>query len=210
LGYIYLDTGATLRAVALKATRHGVDTFDHEAAAEIARGAKISFGGNEQERIILDEEDVTDLIRSREISNTASRISAYPEVRRVLTALWRKIGEDGGVVLEGRDIGTVVFPDADLKIFLVAQPPIRAERRYKELAQRSETTLEEVAREIARRDAADSSRRHAPLARAADAVEVDTSRLDIEQTADHLEKLARGRIAATSASGLRENSTAEA
>ena len=194
LGYKYLDTGATFRAVALKVIRTGADTDNPDAMAEIACGAEIRFGGDEQERIFLNGEDVTERIRNQEISNTASKISAYPEVRRILTGLWRRIGKGGGVVLEGRDIGTVVFPAADLKVFLVAQPRIRAERRYKELADPSGTTLEQVAKEIAHRDAADSSRRHAPLARAADAVEVDTSHMNIEQTADHLERMARDRM----------------
>jgi cytidylate kinase len=194
LGYTYLDTGATFRAVALKVIRLGADTDDQGAIAEIARGTGIRFGGDEQERIFLDGEDVTDRIRSREISSTASKISAYPAVRSILTDLWRRIGNAGGVVLEGRDIGTVVFPDADLKVFLVAQARIRAERRYKELSDASGTTLEQVAEDIARRDAADSSRSHAPLARAADAVEVDTSHMNIEQTADFLEGMARQRL----------------
>jgi cytidylate kinase len=194
LGYTYLDTGATFRAVALKVIRSGADTDDPGAMAEIARGAEIRFCGAEHERIFLDGEDVTDHIRSGAISHTASKISAYPEVRPILTDLWRRIGGQGGVVLEGRDIGTVVFPDAELKVFLVAQPRIRAERRYKELPDSSGTTLEQVAEDIARRDAADSSRSHAPLARAADAVEVDTSNMNIEETADFLERMARDRM----------------
>ncbi len=194
LDYTYLDTGATFRAVALKVIRSGADTDDPDAMAVFARGAEIRFGGDEQERIFLNGEDITEQIRSQEISNTASKISAYPDVRHILTELWRRIGKDGGVVLEGRDIGTVVFPEADLKVFLVAQPRIRAERRYKELADPSRTTLEQVAKEIDRRDAADSSRSHAPLARAADAVELDTSHMNIEQTAYHLERMARDRM----------------
>jgi cytidylate kinase len=193
LRYTYLDTGATFRAVALKATRQRVDTDDPVATAEVAQFAEIKFGGDEQERIFLDDEDITNLIRNQAISNTASKISAYPEVRRILTEMWRKIGKDGGVVLEGRDIGTVVFPDAELKVFLVAEPRIRAERRYKELEHPAGMTLEQLAGEIARRDAADSSRLHAPLTRAADAIEVDTSHLNIEQTADCLARLAHRR-----------------
>jgi cytidylate kinase len=193
LGYTYLDTGATFRAVALKAHRQSVDTDDPKAVAELAGSAEIQFGGEEQERVFLDEEDITNKIRNPEISGQASKISAYREVRHILTELWRKIGRDGGVVLEGRDIGTVVFPGADLKIFLVAERRIRAERRYKELASPGRT-LEQLEDEIARRDAADSSRRHAPLARAPDAIEVDTSDLDIEQTANCLEHLARQRL----------------
>jgi cytidylate kinase len=193
LRYTYLDTGATFRAVALKVTRQGVETNDPKAIAEVANTADIQFGGDEQERIFLDGEDITNLIRNPTISNTASKISAYPEVRRILTEMWRKIGREGGVVLEGRDIGTVVFPDADLKVFLVAEPKIRAERRYMELENPAGMTLEQLADDIARRDAADSSRLHAPLVRAADAVEVDTTHLNIEQTADYLERLARQR-----------------
>lgn len=192
-GYTYLDTGATFRAVALEAMRKGVDLEDPEAVERVAGSVKLRFGGGENERIFLDGEDVTAQIRSPDISAAASRISRFSGVRRILTELWRRMGRDGGVVLEGRDIGTVVFPDAELKIYLNARTEIRAERRHRENPS-SGLTLDQVATEIARRDEADSTRQHAPLTRADDAIEVDTSNLDIEQVADLLEGLTRERI----------------
>ncbi len=190
LGYTYLDTGATLRAVALKALRSGAD-LDGDAMVRLAREASIEFVGDEGERVWLDGEDVTAEIRTQEISTAASHISTHPEVRRALMGLWRTIGENGGVVMEGRDIGTVVFPDADLKFFLVARQEIRAERRYLEQQDRPRKSLGKVAEELARRDRADRTRQVAPLVRAADAIEVDTSLLTPEQTVDIMERQVR-------------------
>ena len=194
LGYTYLNTGATFRAVALKLMGRAGDGDEPAAALEAAKAAKIRFGGRDNERVLLDGEDVTSLIGAPDVSRVASRISAYPEVRAVLTQLWRRMAKAGGVVLEGRDIGTVVFPDAEIKFYLVARPEIRAERRYREHPH-SGQSLEQVRAAIARRDRDDSTRRHAPLARAADAIEVDTSDLDIGQTAARLEQLVRERMA---------------
>lgn len=193
LGYAYLDTGATFRAVALKALRERVELGDLEAISEVATDAELCFGGAENERVLLDGEDVTEAIRTPEVSSAASRISAYPGVRGVLTALWQRLARDGGVVLEGRDIGTVVFPDADLKFYLDARPQVRADRRYRDRGGGG-ASVQQVAQEIARRDEADRTRQHAPLARASDAIEVDTSDLSIEQSADRMEKWARDRM----------------
>lgn len=198
LGYLYLDTGATFRAVALKALRSGADLEDSAALHDLAAGSEIRFGGDRHERIFLDGEDVSTAIRTDEVTAAASRIAVYPEVRQPLMELWRRIGRDGGVVLEGRDIGTVVFPDAELKIFLDAEPSVRAERRYREQAGRpgaSGVTPEGVGEQLRRRDAVDQARRHAPLVKAPDAIEVDTSRLEVEETLDRLEQEARKRIA---------------
>ena len=193
LGYTYLDTGATFRAIAVKALRSKIDTEEPAAVVEIARGAELRFGGSEHERLFLDGEDVTATIRTVEIAKLASKISAYPELRKVLTELWRQLAREGGMVLEGRDIGTVVFPDADVKFYLIARPEVRAERRYRENPAGGQS-LEQVASEMARRDEADSTRRHAPLTRAPDAIEVDTSVLDIEATTDKLERFVRARM----------------
>ena len=193
LGYTYLDTGATFRAIAVKALRSKIDTEEPAAVVEIARRAELRFGGAEHERLLLDGEDVTAAIRTVEIAKLASKISAYPELRKVLTQLWRQLAREGGMVLEGRDIGTVVFPDADVKFYLVARPEVRAERRYRENPA-SGQSLEQVASEMARRDEADSTRRHAPLTRAPDAIEVDTSVLDIDATTDKLERFVRARM----------------
>lgn len=193
LGYTYLDTGATFRAIAVKAARSQIDTEEPTAVVEIAKGSELRFGGEENERLLLDGEDVTAAIRTVEIAKLASKISAYPGLRKVLTDLWRQLGKEGGMVLEGRDIGTVVFPDADVKFYLSARAEVRAERRYRENPAGGQS-LEQVASEMARRDEADSTRRHAPLARASDAIEVDTSDLDIEGTTDRLERIVRARM----------------
>jgi cytidylate kinase len=198
LGYTYLDTGATFRAVAWKALEERVNLDDPVAVAEVARRAEIRFGGAENERILLDGVDVTGKIRTPEVSGLSSRISAYPELRHILTEIWRGIGKDGGVVLEGRDIGTVVFPEADLKFYLVARLDVRALRRYLEIGRATGTTLEQVATDMARRDQADSTRQHAPLTRASDAIEVDSSEMSIDETAAYLERVVKARLSEAS------------
>lgn len=180
----------------MKALKLQADTDDPAAVAELAKNSELRFGGDEHERLFLDGEDVSGAIRTPEIAKMASKISAYPDVRAVLTELWREMAKEGGMVLEGRDIGTVVFPDADLKFYLVARPEVRAERRYLENP-KGGLTLEQIASDMARRDEADSTRRHAPLTRASDAVEVDTSSLDIDATADALERVVRARMSET-------------
>ncbi len=198
IGYDYLDTGATFRAVALKALEKGLDLEDprsidedSQVIVDIARQSKIRFG---RKQIFLDGEDVTRAIRRREVTGVASRIAAHPEIRRILMEFWRQIGKDGGVVMEGRDIGTVVFPEAEMKFFLVARTEVRAERRYHELENQKDIGMEQVASELVRRDEADRNRRHAPLVRAPDAIEVDTSELSCEETADRLERETRTRL----------------
>lgn len=190
LEYTYLDTGATFRAVALKAVRAGTD-LDGDAIVKLTGEARVEFLGDQGERVWLDGEDVSAEIRTQEISTAASHISTQPEVRRALMELWRKVGENGGVVMEGRDIGTVVFPNADIKFFLTAKQEIRAERRYLEQQDRPKKSLEQVAEDLARRDRADRARSVAPLVRAADAIEVDTSRLTPEETVDFMERQVR-------------------
>jgi cytidylate kinase len=204
MGYDYLDTGATFRAVALKVIEQGIDLDDprthgegSEAVADITRQCEIRFGGTSSERVYLDGEDITEAIRREDVSRVASRIAAAPEVRRILMRLWREIGKDGGIVIEGRDIGTVVFPEAEVKFFLIAREEIRAQRRSHELGGGRRIDAQRVALEMARRDEADRSRRHAPLARARDAVEVDTSELSREETADLLERETRARLTGT-------------
>ncbi|MFQ5789489.1 MAG: (d)CMP kinase [Acidobacteriota bacterium] len=194
LGYVFLDTGATFRAVALKALRQQGDLEDPTAMAELARAAQIGFRGKQGEKVFLDGEDVTTAIRSQEVSAGASRIAVHPGVREVLMDLWRRIAEEGGVVLEGRDIGTVVFQDAELKFFLVARPAVRAARRYRDRAAERGLTLDQVKQDLARRDEADRRRAHAPLLRAPDAIEVDTSDLTPDETLDRLEREVRGHL----------------
>jgi cytidylate kinase len=175
LGFTYLDSGAMYRAVAA-ASAGGTDP------AEVARSARIELG----ERVRLDGEDVTERIREPWVSESASRVSADPAVREALVAQQRRILASGDWVAEGRDIGTVVAPDADVKVFLTASPEERARRRAAELG----TDAGVVLREQAMRDERDRSREHSPLAPAADAVPVDTTGLSLEEVVDQIVTLA--------------------
>ena len=187
LGYTLLDTGALYRSVALAADREGLDLASDEAVGALAEGlarrGEIVFEPGEGGRplVRLGGEDVTDAIRTQQISQGASRVSALPRVRTALLDIQRAAGAAGGVVLEGRDIGTVVLPDADLKFFLTASVTVRAARRQAELAAKGEVVeLGSVEREVIERDERDSGRAVAPLRQAPDAVVVDSSGLPIE------------------------------
>ncbi len=177
LAYVYLDTGALYRAVALKVTRAGVDVSDRAGIAALCGETDVALverGG--AARILLDGRDVTELIRSPEISMLASTVSAVPEVRQRLLAVQREAALAGGIVAEGRDMGTVVFPGADVKFFLTAGPEERGRRRWLELRERGhEVSLEDVIRDVVRRDRQDSEREIAPLRPAADGVLVDST-----------------------------------
>ncbi len=195
LSYLYIDTGAMYRAVALAASRAGIPFDDGAALGALVASLDLALeatpGGC---RVLLGKEDVSEAIRTPAMSLGSSTVSAQPQVRAAMTALQRRMGERGGVVLEGRDIGTVVFPDAEAKFFLTASPGERARRRHAELlAQGKEEPLDKVAREMAERDRNDSSRRHAPLARAADAAEVDTTGRAPEEIVSDLARRVRER-----------------
>ena len=196
LGYLYLDTGAMYRAVTLKVLRAGTDPADPAAVAQVAAGADIRLEPrSEGVRVLLDGEDVSDDIRTSEVTRHISVVSEVPGVREVLVAAQRAMGREGGVVLEGRDIGTVVFPDAELKVWMEADLAVRARRRRLEMVERGgEASEDEVASDLARRDAHDSGREHSPLSRAADAVQVDTSGLSIDEQVSVIEALARERM----------------
>ncbi len=192
LGFSYLDTGAMYRCAALAAHRKGVDLDDVDGLALLLDGLSIEFKGG---RVLLNGEDVSEAIRTPEMDKMASAISSMKVVRKRLTALQREIGRSGDIVAEGRDMGTVVFPDADLKIFLTASPEARARRRWKQLQDAGrEASLENIIAEIEKRDRADSSRAIAPLRRAADAVLVDSTVLSKEETVAAIVELARERI----------------
>ena len=185
MGYIYVDTGAMYRALALKALRSGITLDASEALAALARETRIDLrpedGG---QRVFLDGEDVTAKIRTPEVSQAASKVAVIPEVRQVLVREQRRAGEQGGVVMEGRDIGNVVFPDADLKIFLTASAEVRAERRWREHQEKGESgSLEQTVEEIRERDRRDRERSASPLVRAPDAVVVDSTAMDAEEVA---------------------------
>jgi cytidylate kinase len=188
LGYALVDTGAIYRCLALAARRGGIGDDQAGALASLARSLPLRFVETGQgQRVLLGDEDVTGAIREPAISQSASRVSAHPQVRESLLSLQRDLGRAGGVVLEGRDIGTVVFPDAEVKVFLRADPRIRAQRRTEELqATGKQVTLEETLHEMRERDRRDEAREVAPCRPAADAVIVDTGPLSIQEVVDRV------------------------
>lgn len=196
LGYMHIDTGAMYRAVTLKVLRAGVSPDDAAGIAAMLSATRVSLvRGPSGLRVQLDGEDVTGAIRTPAVTRAVSAVSSHRAVRQAMVREQRAMGKDGGIVLEGRDIGTVVFPDADLKFFMVAGIRSRAERRQKELAERGETVaLESLEREIAERDKRDSSRTESPLRKADDAIEVDTSDLKIEEQVNLVVETAREKI----------------
>jgi cytidylate kinase len=197
LGYTCLNSGAMYRAVALKAMRLGVPLTDGAALTSLARKTHIDLeGGPEGQHVLLDGEDVSQAIRTAEMSLASSEVAIVPGVREVMVAEQRRAGSRGGVVMEGRDIGTVVFPDAKLKIFLEASVEARAERRWREHEAKGDClSLEQVIEEIRERDMRDRTRETSPLVRAADAVLVDNTAMDAEETARLIALLAREREA---------------
>ncbi|MBX3217490.1 MAG: (d)CMP kinase [Labilithrix sp.] len=189
LGYVLVDTGAMYRAVALAAARAGVAWNDGERVAGLARGIvgahSLAFerAGAAGVRVKLEGEDVSEAIRTPDIAQGASTVSAHGEVRAVLFDLQRQAGEGGGVVLEGRDIGTVVFPDAEVKFFLTASAEVRARRRHEELVAKGQNlTFDETLADVKERDARDEGRAVAPLRKAETAVLVDSTSMTIEET----------------------------
>ena len=185
LGYTHLDSGAMYRSIAWKALRDGVPLDSPAQLAALAEAARIDLvprGG--KLHVVLDGEDITDLIRTREVSHAASVVAVVPGVRHPMVAEQRRAGAHGGIVMEGRDIGTAVFPHADLKVFLDASPEVRAERRQRELQEKGEgLELEKVLADVRERDRRDREREMSPLVRAADAIVVDNTAMDGEETA---------------------------
>ena len=183
LAYVYIDTGAMYRALGWKAARDGVEPVEGESLKRFCADTTVELrldGG--EGRVYVDGDDVTGLIRTPEMSMAASAISAQPSVRARLLELQRQMGRGGGVVLEGRDIGTVVFPDAEAKFYLDADPVQRAERRFAELKAKGEdVSLTRIIEEVKKRDYDDSHRAIAPLKKADDAVVVDSSRMSAEE-----------------------------
>ena len=193
LGLDYVDSGATYRAAALKVLESGIEPEDEPAVATAIGDAEIHFATDSSgSRVFLDGQDVTAKIRTAAATLTAAKVSRLPEVRRKLVALQRALARDRGVVMEGRDIGTVVFPDAPLKIFLKADPEERARRRHHEDQHEGRsTTLEQTAYEIGRRDQLDAERKISPLVAAPDAVEIDSTLVTAEQVVERIVELAR-------------------
>ena len=195
LGLRYVDSGATYRAAALKVIESGVSPADTAAVIRVIDGSSIDFAPSKGEwRVLLDRRDVTGLIRTPEVTLAAAQVSRLPEVRKKLVALQRSLVEAPGVVMEGRDIGTVVFPKAPLKIFLEANPGERARRRLdQEGGEGRSATLAETAEEIRERDRLDAERKISPLTPAADAVRIDSTHLSAGQVVDRILELARER-----------------
>lgn len=185
LGYLYVDTGAIYRTVALSAVRRGIDPADGVKIVPILGelDIRLEYAGDGLQHMYLNGEDVSQAIRVHEISQHASTVSAIPEVRAFLLELQRDLARKNNVIMDGRDIGTVVLPEAQVKIFLTASPESRAQRRHLELQQRGQDTdFDTVLRDIIRRDEQDTNRPIAPLRQAEDAVLLDTTHLDLEQS----------------------------
>jgi len=196
LGLLHVDTGAMYRAVALAVLRKGVDPADSEAVKKVVEDVRIDQKViNDEVRTYLDGEDVSNGIRTPEVDKVVSIISAYPFVREKMVELQRKMAQKGGVVIEGRDIGTVVLPDADLKVFMKASPEERARRRLKELELRGiKADFDKILEEIKKRDEMDSTRDYAPLKIPEDAFILDTTNLSIEEQVDLILKEVKRRF----------------
>ncbi|MEW6685525.1 MAG: (d)CMP kinase [Candidatus Edwardsbacteria bacterium] len=195
LGYQYIDTGAMYRAFAFKAIKEKISTDDWENLEQLAKRTEIiQKTVNSELHTFLDGVDVTEEIRLPEVAKASSPVSAVPLVRRKLVALQQEMGKKGGVVLEGRDTTTVVFPEADVKIYMTASPKIRAERRQKELKQKGiNHSLTEIIKEIKERDKRDSSRSDSPLRKARDAIVLDTTSLSVEEETEMVLKIVASR-----------------
>jgi cytidylate kinase len=187
LGYRYIDTGALYRGVALAVKTGGVDPENETDLESLCKRLKLSFDlDNRGLRLISDGEDITDRIRTPEITMLASAVSAKPVVRKFLLEVQRDLGREKAAVFEGRDMGTVVFPDADVKFFLDASTRTRAQRRFDELNSKTSQTLDEVEREMRQRDKNDSTRQAAPLKPAPDAIIIDATDLSVAQVVERM------------------------
>ena len=197
LGYLYVDTGAIYRTVALRAREAGANPSDPEQVAPLLEelDLRMDYGGDGVQRMYLSGRDVTDAIRENEVSALASKVAALPAVREFLLEVQRRQAREHNVVMDGRDIGTVVLPQAGVKVFLTAAPEARARRRTAELLQRGQDAdFDEILREIRQRDQQDENRPVAPLRQAEDAVRLDTTNLDLKGSLEALLTLVRERL----------------
>jgi len=194
LGYVNLESGAMYRALALKAIEKDASFDDEDALVNLAQESRIqlepTMGGN---RTLLDGKDVSSRIRERDVTEAASRVSVHPKVREWMVARQREMGTGGGVVMEGRDIGTKVFPDADLKIFLDADPVVREQRRMEQQRIKGEVAAS-VAADLRERDRRDRTRAASPLKAADDAVIIDSTKLNEDEVLSQVEELARRKL----------------
>ncbi len=188
LKYLHVDTGAMYRALTLKIIQNNIDPEDEKSVYDAIRDCKIEFERkNKVTKVLLNGNDVTETIRNKEVTSAVSAISSYKRVRDLMVAQQRRMCADGGVVLEGRDIGTVVVPNADLKIFMIASIEERAKRRQNELAEKGNTAdFEDLIKDINERDTKDSNRTESPLKKADDGIILDTSNLTINQQVDFI------------------------
>lgn len=193
LSFVYVDTGAMFRTMAYYFLQNGIDTADEAAVAENCDKIEIRIEYRDGEQhIFLNEKDVSSEIRKEEVGKNASVVAKYSVVREKLLQLQRKMAEVNDVIMDGRDIGTVVLPDAEVKIFLTASSRVRAERRYKELTEKGENcNLDEIERDIIARDEQDMNREIAPLKQAEDAVLVDSSFMTIDEVVETIQKIAK-------------------
>lgn len=180
----YIDTGAMYRAITYKCLKNNVDINNEEEVVKIAQNTDIDFRDN---NLYLDKEIVNEEIRTIEVSNNVSNVAKIKEVRYLMVDVQREIGKRNSVILDGRDIGSYVFPNADYKFYLIATPEERGIRRFKELTEKGyETSLEEIIKDIIRRDEIDSNREFAPLVKAEDAIEIDTTGKSIDEVVDYV------------------------
>ncbi len=197
LSFIYVDTGALYRAIGLCVFRNGVDSKDAVKIIEMLKDIKVelAFNDKKEQIVLLNGEDVSSFIRTPEISMYASDVSAIPEVRAFLLDLQRNMAKTNNIIMDGRDIGTVVLPDAKVKIFLTASAEVRAKRRYDELIEKGmDVKYEDVLSDVITRDYNDSHRETAPLKPAEDSVIVDTSELNLEQSVEKLISIMKERM----------------
>ncbi len=198
LRFLYLDTGAMYRALALKALREGVDLRDELALAELLADTTIELypmAAQGLVQVILDGEDVTGLLRTPQVNATVAQVAGFASVRSDMVTRQRELARLGGVVMDGRDIGTFVLPHADIKFFLTASLDARAQRRYRELRQLGyDVSIDRIREEIAHRDMLDSSRPYAPLSQAYDAILVDTTDMEVEEVVTHMLAICRHRL----------------
>lgn len=196
MGYIYVDTGAMYRSLALYFIRLGIDKSDEARISEAVKGADVTIKYvNGEQQVLLNDENVTGLIRTEEVGNMASASSVYSSVRSKLLDLQRNLAASNDVIMDGRDIGTCVLPNAQVKVFLTASVDTRADRRYKELVEKGENPdLDKIKKDIEERDYRDSHRENAPLRQADDATLVDSSNMSIEEVVDAIINLCKDKM----------------
>ena len=195
LGFIYVDTGAMYRAITLDVLEHGANPEDEEEVSKIVEQSQVELLSSKEgrQRTLLNGIDVTDRIRERDVTNTVSAVSAMKSVRDKMTYMQRVIGKNGGIVMEGRDIGTIVFPDAKFKFYIDASLEVRAQRRYKELAEKNiMVDINNLIREIKERDRLNTERSLAPLRKAEDAIYINTSDMTFDEQVSRIVSIIRG------------------